>query len=169
MDKVLLESHVQDMYDVSEYYHNSQFRGSRLKRVVEFLNSVLHPVRPERITAKLATSYVQAFYGLASSDWGVILVDCLRPLTARIQTRGGKKACLTPYLLHMYERFGLLDPAKITHWREVKAPQELAPRAAPPPPQVIPPAPWQTPPVPRMAPPPSQPVASGHRKSACVP
>lgn len=131
VDKVLLESHVQGNYDLSECYHSSQFRGTRLVRVVEFLNSVLHPVRPERITTKLATAYVQAFYGLASPDWGVILVDCLRPLIARIRTNGGKKICLTSYLLHMYEHFEVLNPTEIAHWREVRAPQELAPRVAP--------------------------------------
>ena len=58
VDRKLLEEHLSSGYDPSECYRSEQFKNRRLRRVVEFLNPIFHPNRHERITAKLATTYL---------------------------------------------------------------------------------------------------------------
>lgn len=87
VDWELLESHLSSNYDASECYHIEQFKNKRLKKVVDgwtngwetFFFPIFHPKQYERITALLATTYVQAFLGLSSPNRGVLLEETLAP------------------------------------------------------------------------------------------
>jgi hypothetical protein len=129
VNRKLLEKHLSSSYDVSECYHSDHFTDHRLRRVVEFLNPIFHPNRRERITARLATTYIEAYLETTYPDWGLLLEEAIGPQLRTIQSGGCSKTFLTPYLMHLYEHCGCLDPEESRMWKQGMAPQDHPPRA----------------------------------------
>ena len=129
VDRKLLEEHISSSYDVSECYRSDQFLNKRLRRVVEFLNPIFHPNRRERVTARLATTYIQAFFEISSPDWGLLLEEAIMPQLRAVQNGGCSKTFLLPYLMHLYEYCGCLEPEERKSWKQGMIPQDHSPRA----------------------------------------
>ena len=131
VNRELLEKHIASSYDVSECYRSDQFKNSRLRRVVEFLNPIFHPNRRERITARLATTYIQAFFEISFPDWGMLLEEAFLPQLRAVQQGGCSKTFITPYLMHLYENYGCLEPGEARLWKLGMVSQDHSPRTLP--------------------------------------
>ena len=131
VNRELLEEHISSAYNVSECYHSEQFTNKRLRRVVEFLNPIFHPNRRERITARLATTYIQAFFEQSFPDWGFLLEEAVMPQLRAIQEGKSFKTFVTPYLMHLYEYCGCLELEEVKMWKQGMVHQDHSPRDIP--------------------------------------
>lgn len=85
------------------------FKGEQVCRVVEFLNPIFYPNKSQRVTARLATAYIETFSKLASPDWVVLLEEVIWPQFHAIQRCDNSKTFLTSYILHLYLHSGYLE------------------------------------------------------------
>ena len=105
--------------------------NKRLRRVVEFLNPIFHTNRRERITARLAITYIQAFFEHSFLDWRLLLEEAFMPQLRAIQQGGCSKTFVTPYLMHLYEYCSCLELEETRIWKQKMVPHDHPPRAFP--------------------------------------
>jgi len=122
VDWELLSQYIARSYDPLEFYHSIMFKNEQLRRVVEFLNPIFHPNRSERITVRLATTYIQAFFELASLDWRILMKDVIHPQLRAIRRYDNSKTFLTLYLLHLYEHCSCLQLEEYL-WKQLTNPR----------------------------------------------
>ncbi len=123
VDQELLSKYVEGVYNPSECYRSNMFKDEGLRRVVGFLNPIFHPNRSERVTARLATAYIQAFYGFASPDWGELMEEMVTSQVRRIRDYPNSKTFLAPYILHLYESCECLEQEEKELWQQLVAPR----------------------------------------------
>ena len=98
---------------------------------MSFLNPIFHPNRHERISVRLATTYIQAFFEQSFPDWGFLLEEAFVPQLRAIQQGKSSKTFVTPYLMHLYEYCDCLELEKTRIWKQGMVPQDHPPRDIP--------------------------------------
>lgn len=77
---------------------------------MRFLNPILHPTKPKRVVAKVASTVLESLKGALKVDWGCILHDLIIDLVAALRSGQKAETPLPAYLAHLYYHHSLLRP-----------------------------------------------------------
>ena len=78
----------------------ADYEDSRVKRVLEFLISILYPKKPTQITVTVGNISFGALLGERKVDWGIILQSVIAKLVVGAWKL--KATPIGPYMFHLY-------------------------------------------------------------------
>ena len=90
-------------------YAVADCKDPRVKRVIEFLVSLLYPEKPTRVTITVGNTIFGALFGERPVDWGVVVKDLVQRLLSGMEKSKAIPIC--PYIFHLYHSHELLLPA----------------------------------------------------------
>lgn len=103
---------------------------TEVRRLFEFLNPILHPERPGRISLTVAITVVASLEGRVLIDWALVLHDVIHKLVA-ILPRIPPFSYVSPYLFHVYDHSGCLSLIKSIRWADACRRYQHGPKTEP--------------------------------------
>ena len=88
----------------------AECKEARAKRVLEFLDPLLYPEKPTRVTITVGNTIFGALFGERPVDWGQVVKDVVQQLYS-----GMVKSKATPicsYVFHIYHAHKVLLPVE---------------------------------------------------------
>lgn len=110
--------------DAKDGYLVSDCEEVRMRNVLAFLVPILHPEKPNRVTATLASTIILSYTGRRSPNWAKLVRDVVAKLALYLGR--SKPSPLSPYLYHLYNTHSLLSEAELIEWDTQKNLQEFA-------------------------------------------
>ena len=90
-------------------------KDPRVKKVLEFLVSLLYPEKPMRVTITVGNTIFRALSGERPVDWGIVVKDLVQRLLSKMEKSKATPIC--SYIFHLYHSHELLLPTEKKEYR----------------------------------------------------